>query len=74
VYIRRAFPLRLGYAITSHASQGATIATHLIVYVRNAFQAGMLYVIASRVTERRLMRFALGIPPLADWAPIQLPF
>jgi hypothetical protein len=72
-FTRRTFPLRLAYAMTAHSAQGATISSRLIVHVRDAFVPGIMYVIASRVTERRLLSFVDKIPEPQQWRPVLLP-
>jgi hypothetical protein len=49
---RNEFPLKLGYAITGHKSQGATISGKCALDVRTAFAPGLLYVMLTRVTNR----------------------
>jgi hypothetical protein len=51
-YSKATFPLLLGYAITAHRAQGATLTGRTIVHVRKAFAPGMVYVMLSRVTTR----------------------
>jgi len=50
------FPLALGYAITGHKSQGATIDRPCVVVVRDAFAPGLVYTMLSRVTARTHLR------------------
>ena len=50
------FPLALGYAITGHKSQGATIDRPCVVVVRDAFAPGLVYTMLSRVTVRAHLR------------------
>lgn len=77
---RCTFPLLLVYAMTAHASQGATIRTSVVLHVRSAFAKGMLYVMLSRVTDRTLLKLATpltpddfncapGVPPIVDPCP-----
>jgi hypothetical protein len=62
-YTKFAFPLRLAYAMTGHKSQGATIAKHAIIHVKEGFCPGLLYVMFSRVTEKRLIRLLTPLNP-----------
>jgi len=48
----RTFPLRLAYARTAYAAQGATLRGRVYVHIRNAFARGMAYVMLSRVPRR----------------------
>ena len=48
----RTFPLRLAYARTAYAAQGATLRGCVYVHIRNAFARGMAYVMLSRVPRR----------------------
>jgi hypothetical protein len=51
-YTKATFPLLLGYAITAHRAQGATLTGRTILDVRSAFAPGIVYVMLSRVTSR----------------------
>lgn len=51
-FIKATFPVVLGYAITAHRAQGATLRGRTILHVRKAFAPGMVYVMLSRVTSR----------------------
>lgn len=55
-YYKLKFPIVLAHAMTAHKCQGATIAGNTLVHVRDAFVPGLLYVMLSRVTERRFIR------------------
>jgi ATP-dependent exoDNAse (exonuclease V) alpha subunit len=46
-YYKASFPIVLAYAITGHKSQGATIATNVLIDIRNAFSPGLTYVMSS---------------------------
>ena len=50
-------PLRLGYAITAHSSQGVTLDSAAVHIGRGTFSAGQLYVMLSRVTDLRNLSF-----------------
>lgn len=68
-YFKSAFPLLLGYSITGHKSQGATITTNVIIYVREAFAPGLLYVLLSRVTDRSKLKILTRLRP-CDFQPV----
>ena len=68
-YYKSTFPLSLGRALTGHRSQGATIASTVLVHVTEAFCPGLLYVILSRVTERRFLRIYGNFTP-NDFVPV----
>jgi hypothetical protein len=57
------FPLTLCYAITAHKCQGMTITGRAILHIRNAFAAGIVYVMLSRVTNRRNLVILDGLSP-----------
>jgi hypothetical protein len=54
VHTKNTFPLMLAYAITGHASQGSTMRGRVLIHVTDAFAAGLLYVMLSRVARRAL--------------------
>ena len=50
-------PLKLGYAVTAHSSQGCTL-DHAAIHVgRGCFSAGQLYMMLSRITDLRNLSF-----------------
>lgn len=51
-------PLKLGYAVTAHASQGCTLEGAAIDVGRGCFSAGQLYMMLSRVTDLRNLSFS----------------
>ncbi len=69
------FPLVCAYAITGHASQGATLFGKVLVHLSSAFAPGLLYVMLSRVPCRRaadgapLMRIVGRLTP-DDFIPM----
>ncbi|WIA28669.1 hypothetical protein OEZ86_011205 [Tetradesmus obliquus] len=67
-FTKATFPLLLGYAITAHRAQGATLAGRTIVHVRKAFAPGMVYVMLSRVTTRDNL-YIIGQLQPADFVP-----
>jgi hypothetical protein len=58
-YYKATFPLRLAYAVTGHKCQGMTIHGRVVLYLREVFCAGLLYVMLSRVLVRSQM-FIVG--------------
>ena len=57
-------PLILAYAMTVHRCQGATFTSHVIVHVTCAFAPGLLYVMLSRVTNRRFLCVVMPLTPV----------
>ena len=55
-YVKRTFPLMPAYAVTGRRVQGATLSGPVTVYVTELFTPGLLYVILSRVTDRKFLR------------------
>ena len=68
-YRMACFPLLLAYAITGHRAQGATMKHTTILHVHEAFAAGLLYVLLSRVPNREKL-FILGTLTQDDFKPI----
>ena len=56
------------YSMIAHRCQGATIASHVIVHVSDAFCPGLLYVMLSRVTNRRFLSIVTPLT-LAEFTP-----
>jgi nucleoside-triphosphatase THEP1 len=71
-YSVKAFPCMLGFAMTGHASQGATITGKTLICIRNSFCRGLVYVMLSRVTCRANI-FLRDHPSAADFRPAQPP-
>jgi hypothetical protein len=63
------FPLLLAYAITGHRAQGATLTHTTILHVHDAFAAGLVYVLLSRVPSREKL-FILGSLSVDDFKPV----
>lgn len=61
MFRKNTFPLTLAYAITAHKSQGATLAHTTVVHMDDSFAPGLMYVMFSRVTERRFLKLVGGI-------------
>jgi hypothetical protein len=64
------FPLMLGYAMTVHKSQGATIRSKCMLDLSSCFCAGQAYVAFSRVTDRKYLK-VVGRPKPEDFIPIR---
>lgn len=62
-FTKRTFPLSLGYAMTAHRCQGATLKGTTILHVRSAFAPAQVYVMLSRVTSRRRLRVLGELTP-----------
>jgi hypothetical protein len=60
-YVVKGFPLQLAYSYTGHKSQGATLSGNTILYVRQGFEMGLVYVMLSRVTNRENLKIVGGI-------------
>ena len=71
-YQKKTFPMMLGYAITAHRCQGATVSKGVILHVSGAFAPGLLYVMLSRVTESRLLSIITPLSP-NNFHPMDLP-
>ncbi|KAG2439759.1 hypothetical protein HYH02_010636 [Chlamydomonas schloesseri] len=71
-YSKHTFPLALGWAITAHRSQGATLSGPTIIHARSVFTPGQLYVMLSRVTERRHLHLVGPLSP-GLFSPVKLP-
>ncbi len=53
----------MGYAITSHKAQGATISNKVVKKVRNSFAQGVTYVMLSWVTNRKHLFICDNLTP-----------
>jgi ATP-dependent DNA helicase PIF1 len=53
MYSVKTFPLQLCYAITAHKCQGMTLKGKTICHIRNAFAPGIVYVMLSRLSNRK---------------------
>jgi ATP-dependent DNA helicase PIF1 len=62
-YVKSTFPLALGYAMTGHKAQGATLEGPVVIHATNAFCPGLMYVMLSRVTSSRQLRFTSKLEP-----------
>lgn len=68
-FTKRTFPLLLGYAMTAHRAQGATLTGTTILHVRKAFTPAIVYVMLSRATKRSNL-YILGTLKPADFTPV----
>jgi ATP-dependent DNA helicase PIF1 len=73
MFSKATFPLQLAYAITGHKSQGATLDGTTIINVNSTFCPGLLYVMLSRVTERRHIKLLQRLTP-DMFSPMNIPF
>lgn len=69
---KRTFSLILGYAMTVHRCQGATIDSRVVVHIGSAFAPGLMYVVLSRVTDRRHLHI-VGKLLAEDFVPASFP-
>jgi ATP-dependent exoDNAse (exonuclease V) alpha subunit len=71
------FPLALCYAMTGHKAEGATIRSPVIIDIKSAFAAGLVYTMLTRVTSRshlkiigritvEMLRVAVNMPEPED--------
>ena len=58
--------------MTGHKAQGATLTGTTIIKVDSAFCPGLLYVMLSRVTDRRHLRILTPLTP-AMFVPMLVP-
>ena len=70
-YSKSTFPCILCYAITAHKAQGATIASSCLIHATSCFAAGLMYVMLSRVTERRHLKIVGRLTP-EDFTPVPM--
>jgi hypothetical protein len=71
-YYKASFPIVLAHAKTGHKSQGATIASNMLVNIRNAFSPWLTYVMLFRVTNRRNPKIR-RTPSPTNFAPCNSP-
>jgi hypothetical protein len=62
-YYNASFPIVLAYTITGQKSQGATIASIVLVDVQNAFSLGLTYVMLSKMTNHRNLKIRRTLSP-----------
>jgi ATP-dependent exoDNAse (exonuclease V) alpha subunit len=70
-YTKKVFPLRLAYAMTAHRCQGMTLRGHTVLHLRNAFAAGIAYVMLSRVPNTDNLHILGGLRP-QDIVPVPI--
>jgi ATP-dependent exoDNAse (exonuclease V) alpha subunit len=71
-FYKTSFPLMLGYAITWHKFQGATISSKVMIHIRECFAQGLVYVMLHRVTSQKKLKIVnnpqpLDIQPMLAW-------
>jgi ATP-dependent exoDNAse (exonuclease V) alpha subunit len=71
-FYKTSFPLILGYAVTGHTSQGATISSKVMIHIRESFARGLEYVMLSRVTSWKILKIVnnfqpSNIQPMLPW-------
>ncbi len=71
-FYKSSFPLMLGYAITKHKSQGATISSKMMIHIHESFAQGLMYVMLSRVTSWTNLKIVnnlqpSNIQPMSPW-------
>jgi ATP-dependent exoDNAse (exonuclease V) alpha subunit len=54
----------LGYVITWHKSQGATISSKVMIHIPEYFARGLMYVMLFRVTSRKNLKIVNNLQPL----------
>jgi len=62
----------LGYAITRHKFQGATISSKVMIRIHESFARALVYVMLSRVTSQKNLKIVnnfqpLNIQPMLPW-------
>jgi ATP-dependent exoDNAse (exonuclease V) alpha subunit len=62
-YVKSTFPLVLGYAMTGHKAQGATLGGVVVIHATKAFCPGLMYVMLSRVTSSKQLFFTERLTP-----------
>jgi hypothetical protein len=71
-FFKSTFPLILGYAMTGHRSQGATLRGKVLIDVKDAFCPRLLYVMLSRVPSRLNLRIVGELTP-DMFTPVRVP-
>jgi len=54
----------LGYVITGHKFQGATISSKVVIHIHESCARGLVYVMLSRVTSRKKLKIVNNLQPL----------
>jgi hypothetical protein len=62
-YYKASFPIVHAYVIIVHKLQGATIASNVLIDIRNAFFLGLTYVMLYRVTNQRNLNIKGTLSP-----------
>jgi hypothetical protein len=62
-YYKTSFPIVITYVIINHKSQGATVATKVVIDIKEAFTCDLTYVIYSRVTNQNNFKIIEDLIP-----------
>ena len=62
-YYKASFPIVLAYAIIGHKSQGAMIASNILINVRNGFSPRLTYVMFFQVTNQKNLKIRGTLSP-----------
>ncbi len=62
-FYKASLPLMLGYAITGHKTQGATISSKVMIHIRESFAWGLMYVMLSRVRSQKNLKIVNNLQP-----------
>jgi ATP-dependent exoDNAse (exonuclease V) alpha subunit len=62
-FYKTSFLLMLGYAITRHKSQGATISSKVMIHIHESFASRLMYVMLSRVTSWKNLKIVNNLQP-----------
>jgi ATP-dependent exoDNAse (exonuclease V) alpha subunit len=71
-FTKSTFPLALGYAMTGHKAQGATISGEVVIHATHSFCPGLMYVMLSRVNTSQQLKFT-SKPTVAMFKPMLCP-
>jgi ATP-dependent exoDNAse (exonuclease V) alpha subunit len=71
-FTKSTFPLALGYAMTGHKAQGATLSGEVVINATRSFCPGLMYVMLSRVNSSQQLRFT-SKPTVGMFKPMQIP-
>jgi ATP-dependent exoDNAse (exonuclease V) alpha subunit len=62
-FYKVSFPSMLGYAITGHKSQGATISSKVMIHICEFFARGLVYVMLSKITSNFFLKIVNNLQP-----------
>jgi hypothetical protein len=63
-YYKASFSIVLAYAIINHNTQGATIASNILIDIQNAFFPRLIYVMLSRLIDQRNLKIRRTMSPI----------